>query len=381
MEAEMIGRITAKTVAKLTPGQTISDSEVRGFAARCWPSGAVSFDLRYRTPRGERRRLSIGLLGSITADEARKLAKKRTGEVADDRDPATERKVASATAANTVNAVLDGYVKRQLGNKRSARAQISAFDRLVRPAIGTRPIYDLRRGDIVKLFDGIEDDHGPVMADRCLAYFRTALRWHELRDDNFVSPIISGMARTSTKERARSRILTDDELRAIWMATEGEGAFRALVRFLLLTGARRGEAADMTWGEIKGSDWTLPASRNKTKVDLVRPLSKAALASLPARTTGFVFTTTEGKAPVAGLSKFKSGLDRESGVNGWRYHDLRRTARSLMSRAGVPSDHAELVLGHVIAGVRGVYDRHAYHAEKLEGAEKLARQIGKIVAA
>jgi len=286
----MIGRITAKTVAKLTPGQTISDAEVRGFSARRWPSGAVSYDLRYRTLSGERRRLSLGLHGTITADEARKLAKKRAGEVADDRDPVTERKAASATATNTVNAVLDSYVKRQLGNKRSARRQISAFDRLVRPAIGTRPIYDLRRSDMAKLFDAIADDHGAVMADRTLAYLRTALRWQQLRDDDFVSPIVTGMARTSNKERARSRILTDDELRAIWQATEGQGAFNALARFLLLTAARRGEAGGMTWSEIKGTDWTLPAARNKTDVDLVRPLSKAAVASLPRKTAGGLFS-------------------------------------------------------------------------------------------
>ena len=60
----------------------------------------------------------------------------------------------------------------------------------------------------------------------------------------------------------------------------------------------------------------------------------------------------------------------------WRLHDLRRTARSLMSRAGVFSDIAEMVLGHKLTGVRGVYDRHSYASEKRNALEMLARLIG-----
>ena len=63
----------------------------------------------------------------------------------------------------------------------------------------------------------------------------------------------------------------------------------------------------------------------------------------------------------------------------WRLHDLRRTARSLMSRAGVPTDIAEMVLGHKLTGVRGVYDRHSYAAEKREALEKLAGLVAMIL--
>jgi integrase len=113
----------------------------------------------------------------------------------------------------------------------------------------------------------------------------------------------------------------------------------------------------MEWTEVADGVWTLPAARNKTGVDLVRPLSRAAREIIEALPKGgaFVFTT-----------------------NG-TLHDLRRTARSLMSRAGVPTDHAERCLGHVIGGVRGVYDRHEYHREKAEAYEALAGIIERIV--
>src|SRR5215218_10176104 len=194
------------------------------------------------------------------------------------------------------------------------------------------------------------------------------MNWHASRSDEFRSPIVRGMARTSGKDRARDRILTDDELRVIWRSAEAAtGPFPALVQFLLLTGARRSEAAATARSELANADWTLPAARNKVKVDLIRPLSPAAIAvidRLPKIGEGGFIFTSDGKRPIGGFSNGKRAFDKACGVTGWTLHDLRRTARSLMSRAGVPSDHAERCLGHVIPGVRGVYDRHEFYEEK-----------------
>ena len=191
------------------------------------------------------------------------------------------------------------------------------------------------------------------------------------------------MARTKPKERARSRILTDDELRRVLTTAAGQpGAVPAWIQFLLYTACRRDEARSMTWAELDGSDWILPASRNKVKVDLIRPLSPAALDILRRvpRIDGsaYVFSTT-GRVPISDSSRAKKQFDKAAGVYGWTWHDLRRTARSLMSRAGVNSDHAERCLGHVIGGVRGTYDRHEYHAEKRKAYAALAAQIDRIV--
>jgi integrase len=92
-----------------------------------------------------------------------------------------------------------------------------------------------------------------------------------------------------------------------------------------------------------------------------------------------VFTTNGGATPFTSFSNFKAAFDEASGTKGWTHHDLRRTARSLMSRAGVPTDHAERCLGHVIGGVRAVYDRHEYHREKQRAFEMLAAEIDRIV--
>jgi integrase len=369
--------ITAKSIAKLDG--RITDNKIRGFVARRLPSGKIQFGYQYGS-RAARRWMTIGLLGEVSVAEARRRAEKYAGQVADHHDPVAELKTKVARSENTVNFVVDKFLEIYVPQKklRSASAIAGAFTRYVRPAIGGKVIYDLDRSDITKMLDKIADNH-PRMADATLAYLRKAFNWWQTRDGKFKTPIVIGMARTSTKERARSRTLSDDELRAVWKATEGQSAFHALFRFLLLTGARRTEASAMTWDEIDGTDWTLPAARNKTKLDLVRPLSKAAQEVMPVKAGRHVFSTDGGKTPVSGFSKFKAQLDKKSGVTGWTPHDLRRTARSLMSRAGVPSDHAERCLGHVIGGVRGTYDRHEYYEEKTDAYRRLANLIDGIV--
>jgi integrase len=120
------------------------------------------------------------------------------------------------------------------------------------------------------------------------------------------------------------------------------------------------------------------------------PLTDAArrLLGKPQK-KGFIFSTTGGKRPFSGFSKSKRALDEKIAelrkkddrrpMPHWVTHDLRRTARSLMSRAGVPSDIAERVLGHAIPGVRGVYDRHSYEAEKRDALERLAALVDRIL--
>jgi integrase len=150
---------------------------------------------------------------------------------------------------------------------------------------------------------------------------------------------------------------------------------------LLVTACRRTEAAAMTWSEISGDEWTIPHERYKTGVELTLPLSKAAmkiLAEIPRIEGSEHVFTTNGRAPISGFSTFKLKFDIACGVKHWRLNDLRRSARSLLSRAGVNSDIAERCLGHAIAGVRGVYDRHRYLDEMRAAFEALAVQIDAV---
>ena len=401
----MKAKITKRRIDNLKPGQIVVDDEIKGFVARRLHSGAITYGFRYRDRGTSKQRwLGLGLHGSITADQARVIAKKRAGEVADARDPVAEREATRAAAAKakvadtyTVDAIIDAFVARYVKNLRSAYETERAFNVYVRPRIGSKSIYDVKRRDIVEMLDEIEDKNGPVMADRVLALIRKAFNWQAARDDQFSPPIVRGMARTKPAERARTRILTDDEIRSLWAAlasTEAPEPFRNIVRVLLLTAQRRTEVGRMHLDELDDDLWTIPAERYKTGIANYVPLSAEARRWLPAQSAprgqgGFIFSTTAGKKAFNGYSKAKGQLDRviaeqrkKAGLKPiprWTLHDLRRTARSLMSRAGVPSDVAERVLGHVIPGVRGVYDRHSYSVEKREALEKLAGLIALIL--
>jgi len=394
------GKITKASVDALAHGEFLADTEVKGFVVRRLPSGVVTYGLRYRAG-GKQRWLALGIHGRITPAKARRLAKKGAGAVADERDPVGEREAerepAEVNKASTVDRLLDDFVKlyvRKEGEElRTAEEIERTFDKYVRPRIGTKSIYEIRRGDIVHMLDEIETRHGSVMADRTLGRLRKAMNWWATRDEEFVPPIVIGMTRTKNSKRAR-RVLSDQEIRDLWRAlaaAEAPGCYPSFVRALLLTAQRRSEVAGMRWEEMEdGNTWVIPKERYKTDLEHLVPLTDVVLQLLgQPRKGGFIFTSTDGKKPFSGFSKAKSGLDeaiaklrKDAGrppMAPWVLHDLRRTARSLMSRAGVSPDIGERVIGHVIPGVRAVHDRHEYAAEKRDALERLAGLIGEIV--
>jgi integrase len=346
------------------------DTQVSGLALRV--SGSrKSWTLHY-TLGTTRKRLTFGTYPAISLAGARTRADEARAAIATGATPAL-------AATETFGDICELYQAREGSKLRTAGWRQGVLDRHVYPALGSRPIAEIRRSEIVRLLDGIEEGSGSAMATQTLALIRTVMNWHATRSDDFVSPVVRGMARTQRSEQARDRVLSDPELRAIWKADCG--MFGQYVRFLLLTAARRTEVAGMTRDEVEGGDWVLPAARNKTGVELVRPLSRQAQAILDAlpKTGAFVWSPNGSGKALTNFSNYKTALDKASGVKGWRLHDARRTARSLMSRAGVDKDHAERCLGHVIGGVRGVYDRHEYHREKAQAFEALAAIIERIV--
>jgi integrase len=348
------------------------DAVVPGLAVRITDTGVKAFVLVKRFPGNPNPTArSIGKVGAVTLEAARAQAREWLAQVAAGRDPARE---AEARRRDTLQAVCEEWWQRKAQAYRSASAQRSRLERLIYPSVGSIPIREVRKSDIARLHDRVTDENGPVAANRAVELLTAILNWHATRSDDFRSPIVRGM---TTAEVARDRMLTDNELRAIWRAT-ADGAFGSLIRFLLLTAARRSEATELRWNEIAEGVWTLPAARNKVRQDLMRPLSGAALAIVNSqpRTGDFVFN---GHRPLVAFTLLKAELDTASGTSGWVLHDIRRTARSLMSRAGVSSDIAELCLGHVLPGIRQVYDRHKYVEEKRIAFEKLATLVSGIV--
>jgi integrase len=196
-------------------------------------------------------------------------------------------------------------------------------------------------------------------------------------------------------ERSRDRVLRDDEIRLAWRAFEKAGwPFGPLAQLLLLTGARRDEVAEMTWQEIDfaAKTWTIAKERTKNGVAHEIALSDTALRVLKnipriGDGRGLVFTTTNGRTPVSGFSRFKAQIDAAMGAEAmapekWTLHDLRRTAASGMAGLGVAPHVVEAVLNHrsgTIKGVAAVYNRYSYSAEKRRALEAWARNIDAVI--
>ena len=405
------GKLSEETVKRLPvpdkgnrvtyfAGATIQGAKApRGFGVRVTAAGARAFVLNYRL-RGREHRFTIGAWPDWSALKAVREARNLRQRVDRGENPIEDRTPSPTTV--TVASILDDFMARHVRNKnqplRSADEYESAFNRLVKPRIGNLGIYEVRRSHVIKMLDEIEDANGPVMADRTLAYVRKAFNWYATRDDQFNVPIVRGMARVKPKERARTRILSDDEIRILWPVLDEAGTFGALAKTLLLTAQRRDEVAHMQHNEIgREGIWAIPGERYKTKRPNFVPLSKAALAVIGARPKhedcDYVFPS-RAKTPYSGFGKSKAKLDKAvfavmkkqarkgakvEPMPNWTLHDLRRTAKTLMVRAGVRPDISERVLGHVIAGVEGTYDRHSYENEKRDALEKLAEMVERIL--
>jgi integrase len=382
--------LTAIAIEKLKPKSyryEVGDPGAQGLRVLVTPSGHKSFIVRFRFG-GRPRKYTVAPV-TVGLKAARAEAAKVILQVAQGNDPThakrekkKEQRLAALAVEDTFYSVSERFLKLEGPKLRSADTRRKTFERLIYPEIGSRPIADIRRSELVKLLDKIEQNNGPAAAHLTLAFVRRVMSWYAARSDDFRSPVVRGMGRINGKETARSRSLSDDELRRLWKAAEEtEGPYGRLVQFLLLTGARRNEAAQMPWAELNGADWLLPPERNKTKVPLLRPLSKAAMETigkLPRINDTFVFASGAGAA-FAGFSKAKALLDQKSGVTGWRVHDLRRTARSLLSRASVRAEDAEQCLGHVLPGIQATYNQHDFYQEKKRAYEALAALVERLV--
>jgi integrase len=357
------------------------DPELRGHYIRVLPSGQKTFAAIARDPDGKQVWVTLGATDLMKIDDARDRAREIINRVRAGL-PAFE---APPTKPDSFEDIAEQWLKRH-GEKKQLRS-LKNIRRLLKvhvyPRWSDRAFLDLKRSDVTKLLDPVEDNHGARQADLVLTVIRSIMNWHATRHDNYVPVIVKGMRREDPKAQARARILSDDEIRAIWKAADHAGRFGAILKLCLLTAQRRTKISTMKWDDVFGDTWVIPAvPREKDTAGALR-LPPVALDIIKQQTrlasNPYVFGMREDK-PFSGFSVTKAAFDKAlPDLKPWVIHDLRRTARSLMSRAGVPENHAERVLGHVQPGVRGVYDRHSYADEKREALLRLATLVANIV--
>lgn len=311
---------------------------------------------------------TLGTSAYLTLDEARTLTRDavkriRTGLPLGD------------IQQDSVADVADRWLKLVVREKgyRTARERERIVRKYLVPKLGDRIFTAVRRSDIAALLDDIAANNGKAQADQVLKIFSAIASWWARREDDYRSPIVRGMRRGEATKR--DRILTDDEIRAVWRATDRHGTAGGFVQFALLCAQRYAKVATMRWTDLHGDNWDIPQG--------AREKGTAGLLRLPP----FALEIVHRQPRIAGNdrifgrphSRTLARLRVDAGVRGWTIHDLRRTARTLLSRARVPTEISELVLGHSVKGIQQVYDRHEYFEEKAHALAALAQLVETIL--
>ncbi|MXP09608.1 tyrosine-type recombinase/integrase [Pseudoblastomonas halimionae] len=397
---------TTKGVEAIKPNlarrQELPDPALSGLYLVVQPGGTKSWALRYRFA-GKPAKLTLGRWPVMGVGDARAAATDALEEVEHGRNPAVAKKAAKAdqreaqlTERDKVKTLVEQFDKRHLSNLRSGAGVRRALDAHVVKEWGDRDIHEITKRDVIDLLDKIVDSGRQTTANRVRAYTGKFFNWCVERDILATNPAAG--VKPVAKEVARDRVLTDDEIRWFWQACDKVGyPWGGFGKLSLLTGQRRQEVAAMTYAEIEGDLWSLPAERVKNGRAHNVPLSEAALdvlASVPRIAGSGLVLTTTGDTPVSGFAKGHDRLakkmaeiafkEREEPVEipHWTFHDLRRTAATGMARLAIPVRVTEACLNHVsgtAAGIVSVYQRHDYAPEKRQAMEAWGRFVTELV--
>jgi integrase len=365
------------------------DTSVPGLALRVGAASTVaetkSWSLHYRNKAGKQRRFTLGRYPTVGLAKARAEARRKLVEVHDGGDPAESRREWRVT--DTFAQLCETYMERHAkAHKKSWREDDRLIRRELVPVLGGLKASEVRRRDVITLLDAIASRPAPVLANRVKALIHKIFVFAISRDVVDANPV-SGIARPST-EKARERVLTEEEMRALWTTLDAEPLkIGVLFKLLLLTAQRRNEVAGMPWSELdldRGL-WTLPGERAKNGHTHLVPLVGEALRLLrewreiQPDDANYVFPGGKKGQPLGDLKKPLGRIRGISGVN-FRPHDLRRTAATRLSELGVPRAATAKILNHVEPGVTAqIYDRHSYDAEKRAALLKWDHRLHTVV--
>jgi integrase len=392
-----VKRFTTRWIesVKVEKRTDFTDPDVKGLVLRVTPNRSKSWAYLYRRKSdGRRRRVTLGEFPRVGLLEARATASGYRAEVAAGADPALVK--TAARKVETVDQMFDRFLKDYSAPGPRWRAEmrrVLAHD--VRPVIGAYKIDKVTKADIIALLNTIRDRGAGVQANRTLQVVRKAFNWAMSEDYLTVSP--ASRIAERVKETARSRALSEAEIRSFWQGLESArmtlGAKLAL-RIALVTGQRIGEicGAEKSEIDLDRAEWIIPAERVKNRREHSVPLSPLGLGlfreaialSGPSR---FAFPSRSREQPLASHSMGQAVRRALCGLglagNPATPHDLRRTVASQMAAMGIGENIVARVLNHAseigktITGA--VYIRHSFAAEKRHALEAWAAELQRII--
>jgi integrase len=395
-----------------------SKSSLPGLFVRIGEKGAKYFVFQARDRSGRQIRVTLGGFPTMTPDGARAEAVKTAARIREGRDPHVEkqelraaRAQAQADAALTLGMLIDQFGEKKLGlepqegeeGEKSVPRRKRARTRGVDSRYAENLIADLRRGyaswqkrpansitrqELEARWEEMGDR--PAAARALAAHSRQLFRWATSKGMLHSNP--AAEAELPEKTESRDHEPTPEEARTIWLAAgqmKTSPAGRALIQYLLGTGARYTEGAETAPGELNAdrSEWTIPAERTKNRKPHcvpIPPILRELLARLPSFAGSKYIFTADGKRAVTGSSHLKRCLDAaivevvKEGAHpvrmGFVIHDFRRAITGYMARSGLDPLIAEKVLGHItstkLSAVGLIYNRYDYFQPYKEALER-----------
>jgi integrase len=388
---------------------------------------------RYRNKSGKHRRMTIGRFappegekidptrlnnqqieelsqrGRLGLAEAREVARLYSKRVAQDIDPQAElfearEAIRTPKAMNSSDVVvtveqgigryIEGHVnkynkpRRYLVDGTPVYQRSDDASRWIVPNIGHERIEDLTHNRVKNFHAKIVKEHGPRSADVAVEILRSAMNY--LRDEGIredALPIRMKKSKAEKRKAIRRRYLEDNEIKIFWKACDSvDHIYGKFVMTLLLTGQRREEVAGMRWDDLHedASRWLIKDTKNEG--NMLVPLSRQVqnlIATVP-RIGDCVFRLRADK-PISSFTTCKKCIsDAIVEISGaelpdWRFHDLRRTFRTNLSRLRIAYEVREACLNHARDELAEIYDQWDYYEEKAEAFQKWANLIDQIV--
>jgi integrase len=371
-------KLDAKTVAALTLAAGKNDVihfdsllPGYGYRLRRAANGKVlrSWVAQYRI-NGKQRRPLIGNADVVSAEAARIAARKILAKVQLGQDPQADRLERRAKDVFSFAKVTADYLADKQGKVRP-RTHVEATRYLTGDyfkALHSSPLDKITRKDIAVCLVSIKADSGTVTAHAAKAALSAFFVWCMRMGYLEKNPTIGT---EKFEANNRDRVLSDDELAAVWNASGGNDDYARIVRLLILTGCRRQEVGGMAWTELDADTgkWAIPAERSKNHCPHLVPLPAMAWDIFkgvkPQQGSDHLFGGSKGFQT---WGRSKATLDGKlNGMTDWTLHDIRRTVATGMATLGVAPHIVEAVLNHQSghkAGVAGVYNRASYEKEK-----------------
>ncbi len=406
-------KFTDKTIQSLKPGDKLTtyyDKERThgqgAFGIRITPTGKKTWYLSYKLTGHKLRMYRIGVYPEMSLKQARTevlatiTAIKAGNDPKDTKKREQEERIQKALdreQQKTMSDLWEAYVEVREIDKPKKPATLQEEDRkwsvMIEPVIGDYKVKDITHPIINKLLRGVAK-RTPTNANRLYSLLR--IMFIPALDAGWIAVHpMSTMKKPGGTEHSRQHVLTDDAIRTIWPKLDYLGSVGNVFKLLLLTAQRPGEILSMHWKDIdlKKKTWIQTETKNRSihmlklsppVVEILQDIRDSnTLSNL--HTTfcldpGYVFPSPRKYlGHIKNINKARERLQEATGVTGFTNHDLRRTARTLMSRLRIEQHIRERVLNHAQGGIVGVYDQYDYLEEKGEALLLLGNEIARIV--